>query len=56
MVLKAARNNHNVYMYTLTRGEASGDPLQREQELVASSKFTGATEIRIDNLRCPVNC
>jgi LmbE family N-acetylglucosaminyl deacetylase len=42
MILKAARSGHNVYMYTLTRGEASGDPLQRQQELVKSSEYIGA--------------
>jgi LmbE family N-acetylglucosaminyl deacetylase len=48
MILKAARNSHNVYMYTLTRGEAAGDPLQREQELIQSSKFIGAKALWID--------
>jgi LmbE family N-acetylglucosaminyl deacetylase len=34
LVLKAVRNGHNVYMYTLTRGSASGDPKERTKELI----------------------
>ena len=49
MILKAARSGHNVYMYTLTRGEAAGDPLQRQQELVQSSEYIGAKALWIDN-------
>jgi LmbE family N-acetylglucosaminyl deacetylase len=48
LILKAARNGHNVYMYTLTRGEAAGNPNQREQELIQSSKFIGAKALWID--------
>ena len=48
MILKAARSGHNVYMYTLTRGEASGDPQQREQELIQSSEYIGAKALWID--------
>jgi LmbE family N-acetylglucosaminyl deacetylase len=51
MILKAARNGHNIYMYTLTRGEAAGDPFQREQELVQSSKFIGAKALWIDKFQ-----
>ena len=42
VLLKAVRSGHNVYMYTITRGGASGDPIQRTQELIQSSKFIGA--------------
>jgi LmbE family N-acetylglucosaminyl deacetylase len=48
LILKAARNGHDVYMYTLTRGEAAGDPNQREQELVKSSQVIGAKALWID--------
>jgi len=49
LLLKAARQNHNVFMYTLTRGAASGDPEQRTRELMKSAKFIGAKRLWIDN-------
>ena len=49
MLLKASRQGHNVYMYTLTRGAASGDPEQRTKELMQSAKFIGAKALWIDN-------
>jgi LmbE family N-acetylglucosaminyl deacetylase len=49
LVLKASRQNHNVFMYTLTRGSASGDPEQRTRELMQSAKFIGAKRLWIDN-------
>lgn len=49
LALKAARNGHNVYMYTLTRGEASGNSLCRTKELIESSKFIGSKALWIDN-------
>jgi LmbE family N-acetylglucosaminyl deacetylase len=49
LALKAVRNGHNLYMYTLTRGEASGDPAHRTQELVESSRRIGAKQLWIDN-------
>jgi LmbE family N-acetylglucosaminyl deacetylase len=36
-------------MYTITRGGASGDPIQRTQELIQSSKFIGAKALWIDD-------
>ena len=48
-LIKAARQGHNVYMYVLTRGEASGDPRQRCVELIQSAKFMGARALWIDN-------
>lgn len=48
-LIKAARGGHEVYMYTLTRGGASGDPKQRSDELLRSSKFIGAKQLWIDN-------
>jgi LmbE family N-acetylglucosaminyl deacetylase len=41
-LLKASRQGHSVFMYTLTRGAASGDPEQRTGELMKSAKFIGA--------------
>ena len=49
ILLKAVRSGHSVYMYTITRGGASGDPNQRTQELIQSSKFIGAKALCIDN-------
>lgn len=48
-LLKAARGGHEVYMFTLTRGGASGDPKQRTDELHRSAKFIGAKQLWIDN-------
>jgi len=48
-LLKASRQGHNIFMYTLTRGAASGDPEQRTGELMKSAKFIGAKRLWIDN-------
>jgi LmbE family N-acetylglucosaminyl deacetylase len=48
MILKAVRNGHDVYMYALTQGEASGDPYSRTEELIQSAKFIGANKLWID--------
>lgn len=49
LLLKAARQGHKIFMYTLTRGGASGDPEQRTKELLQSAKFIGAKKVWIDN-------
>src|ERR671922_3032626 len=49
LLLKASRQGHDVFMYTLTRGAASGDPEQRTKELMQSAKFIGAKALWIDN-------
>lgn len=49
VVLKAVREGHNVYMYTLTRGAASGDPQERTRELVTSAHYIGIKKLWIDN-------
>ena len=49
LLIKAARQGHDVHMYSLTRGEASGDPNQRSKELMQSAKFIGAKNLWIDN-------
>jgi LmbE family N-acetylglucosaminyl deacetylase len=49
LILKAAKNGHNVFLYTLTRGGASGDPHLRTQEVVESSKIIGCKALWIDN-------
>jgi len=48
-LIKAVREGHNVFMYTLTRGGASGEPSQRTDELKRSAKFIGAKDLRIDD-------
>ncbi len=50
LLLKAARqDHHNIFMYTLTRGGASGDPEERTKELMLSAKSIGAKRLWIDN-------
>jgi LmbE family N-acetylglucosaminyl deacetylase len=49
LLIKAARQGHNVFMYSLTRGGASGDPSQRADELKRSARFIGAKHLWIDN-------
>jgi len=50
LLLKASRqDHHNIYMYTLTRGGASGNPEERTKELIQSAKFIGAKRLWIDN-------
>jgi len=48
-LIKASRQGHDVFMYTLTRGGASGDTDQRTKELMLSAKFIGAKRLWIDN-------
>ena len=48
MLLKAARQGHNIFMYTLTQGSASGDPEQRTIEQKESSALIGAKASWID--------
>jgi LmbE family N-acetylglucosaminyl deacetylase len=50
MLIKAARRGHNVYLYTVTRGGASGDPEQRAQEAKESARFMGAKNLWLDTL------
>jgi LmbE family N-acetylglucosaminyl deacetylase len=49
LLLKATKQGHNAYMYTLTHGEASGDPQLRIDELKRSSKIIGTKALWIDN-------
>ncbi len=49
LMLKAVRNGHSVYMHTLTRGSASGDPKERTKELIHSARIIGAKALWIDN-------
>lgn len=48
-MIKAAREGHKVFMYVLTRGGASGDPLQRTRELIASAHYVGAEKLWADS-------
>jgi LmbE family N-acetylglucosaminyl deacetylase len=50
LLLKASRqDHHSIFMYTLTRGGASGDPEERTKELIQSAKSIGAKRLWIDN-------
>ena len=49
LLLKAVRQGHSVWMYTLTRGAASGDPIQRTTEQIEAAKFIGADTLWIDS-------
>jgi LmbE family N-acetylglucosaminyl deacetylase len=50
LLLKASQHgHHNIFMYTLTRGGASGDPDERTKELMQSARFIGAKRLWIDN-------
>jgi LmbE family N-acetylglucosaminyl deacetylase len=50
LLLKASRHGrHDIFMYTLTRGGASGDPDERTKELMQSARFIGAKRLWIDN-------
>ncbi len=48
-LIKAAREGHNVFMHTLTRGGMSGRPSERTEELKRSAKFIGAKDLKIDD-------
>ena len=49
LLLKASRQDrHNIFMYTLTRGGASGNPEERTNELIESARFIGAKRLWID--------
>src|SRR5438105_11852449 len=47
-LMKAARAGHQVFLYVLTRGEASGDPIQRTKEAMRAAKFMGARALWLD--------
>jgi LmbE family N-acetylglucosaminyl deacetylase len=49
LLIKCASQGHEVNLYSVTRGAASGDPVQRTRELQESAKFIGADNLWIDN-------
>jgi LmbE family N-acetylglucosaminyl deacetylase len=49
LLLKAARLGHDVFMYTLTRGSASGDPKERTKEQIESARVIRAKKCWVDN-------
>jgi LmbE family N-acetylglucosaminyl deacetylase len=51
LMLKARKQGHNVFMYNITRGSASGDPTERTQELIQSAKFVQASALWVDNFK-----
>lgn len=51
ILLKAAKQGHEIYTHTLTYGEASGNPKERLNELQQSSKIIGAKNFWIDDFK-----
>ncbi|CUR52247.1 Putative uncharacterised deacetylase, LmbE-like [Nitrosotalea devaniterrae] len=49
LLIKSARQGHNVFMYSLTRGGAGGDSKERSIELARSARFIKAKQLWIDN-------
>jgi len=49
LLIKAARNGHNVHMLSMTTGAAGGDSNKRIEELEASARFIGAKNLWIDS-------
>lgn len=49
LLLKSTKNGHNVFVYTCTKGAASGDPNKRTQELKYSADYIGVKTSWIDN-------
>jgi len=49
LLIKSARQGHNVFMYSLTRGGAGGDSRERSIELARSARFINAKQLWIDN-------
>jgi len=49
LLIKAARNGHNVHMLSMTTGAAGGDSNKRVEELEASARFIGAKNLWIDS-------
>jgi LmbE family N-acetylglucosaminyl deacetylase len=49
MLLRSSKYRHTIFMYTLTQGEACGDPEQRKIEQKESSRIIGAKASWIDN-------
>ena len=50
LLIEAARSGHNVFIYTVTRGGAGGDPKERVKEAQKSSQFIGAKALWLDDL------
>ena len=50
LLIKSARQGHNVHIYTATRGGASGNSEQRAQEARDSARFIGAKSLWLDDL------
>jgi LmbE family N-acetylglucosaminyl deacetylase len=48
-LLKASKQGHNIFMYTLTRGGSAGQVIRRSNELVNSAKLLGSSILWIDD-------
>ncbi|MHB8566832.1 MAG: PIG-L deacetylase family protein [Nitrososphaerales archaeon] len=51
LLIKAARSGHNVYICTMSKGAASGDPAQRTKELMSSAKFIGSKDVNVGDFQ-----
>jgi LmbE family N-acetylglucosaminyl deacetylase len=51
LLLKAAKHGHQIFIYILTRGGASGDTKQRIQELIQSANVIHSKKLWIDNFQ-----
>lgn len=49
ILLKAAKQGHEIYAHILTHGEASGNPTERLNELQQSSKIIDAKNFWVDD-------
>lgn len=50
LLLSAVRSGHDVFVYTVTRGGAGGDPEERVKEAQKSAQFIGAKALWLDDL------
>jgi len=48
-LIKASKQGHNIYLYTVTRGGSAGQVIRRSNELVNSAKSMGASVLWIDD-------
>jgi LmbE family N-acetylglucosaminyl deacetylase len=50
-LIKAEENGHKIFLYTLTNGAASGDPIERTVEMLQSARMLKAKSLWIDNFQ-----
>jgi LmbE family N-acetylglucosaminyl deacetylase len=50
-LLKAVENGHNLFLFTLTNGAASGNPIERTVEMLQSARMLKAKSLWIDSFQ-----